>query len=1528
MPESSAWRGADGARVASRASVRTAGGPRVVSEPRAAWARGRAAGRRLRADVRVGVRWSKTRQGSEVTDRYTVGIEAGAASVKLAALAESGELAWTWRRAHKGDVAACLREGMAALASALPPEGCAGFMLTGGGAALVRERFPEAPVLEDVPALTRGAALLAPEARSIVCLGAQNAFFVTGFADGAPPRFAMNEGCAAGTGSFFEDQMGRLGLPLEEYSALVGRAQSVPRLSGRCSVFAKTDIIHRQQEGVAVEDILLGLCFAVVKSFKATIVRGLPVDAPVLLTGGALLNAGVVRAVREVFKLGEGELVAREECLFAQAAGAAAAAWDAARAGEAGGGALLDDLRTALGAAAAQGDLPRLDALPSAPLDSGPGFRALPRPWPADADGLTPCILGVDVGSTSTNLVLLDEEGRLLDAQYLRTRGNPQQAVREGLASLRERLGAEVRVAAVGVTGSGRTLIGELIGADAVRDEITAQARAAVAADPLADTVFEIGGQDSKYIALANGQVADFQMNKVCAAGTGSFVEEQAARLGIPLGEYGALALSAKTPVDLGERCTVFVETAIHAALAKGASRADIAAGLALSIVRNYLNKVVGGKPVGRRVVLQGGVAYNPAIVAAFRQFYGEALTVSPWFAVSGAVGAALLARELLHAGGLPEGTAFRGFSLERPARVRRAVSREEVAANRAFFRKSAALYLEGYDPTIDPGKKTVGIPRCLMLHKLFPLANAFFRQLGYNVVLTDASTEDTVRLAQQEAQGEVCYPVKLVYGHMEQLARRGVDYIFKPSMHTIRHVRSKVAHNYACPYMQVAPRMVARALRLEERGVTLVSPLMNMDFGQEALAEALLGVGAQLGHTPEESARAMMAGGFAVQEFTRKTEALGEELLGSLAPGERVLVLVTRQYNTADPALNMNIADALIDRGQKVITVSHLHAHDLDISADHPRMYWPFGQHLLSGAKLVRCDPRLFAVYLTNHGCGPDTMVSHLFAEEMGDKPYLHIEMDEHYSKVGVITRIEAFLNALDHYEAPDERALPLAARPVADARTPVDPARPCALPAVGPYGELAAAWLARRVDAEAQGTSGGDGAAASQGEGADAAARKDAAGAAAHGERAGERGLDVRLLRPTEESLAAARKELSTKEYYTFATLLGLSLAATAPAVSFPASNAAAGTIQLLLPSSEGAEADGQYDRVIRSILERTGRRDVRIVAPSLEKLPWAVNDAAGLFTALLAGDVCFAAPQEERASLLRDLLSESLTPKRVREAAAAVGRQVDVSRETSAARTLAVVGEWPCVCGDELTGGLWERLEREGFRLLRMPLAEYLLFLWRDAADEDARERSRKQFFLDQVSPKAVLDMPSLDSCDCAARGSCDASCGASGVGERATSGVGEHAAFEEVSRETSESAALLSASAPAPIPAKPAEPPYEEKLAVLDAYERQLREVHRLLGSASPYSEGIDALREAAEKALGSYRGANGRYRAAKERLMAPRVNGIITAASMYENTDIVLKLLEDPAGAPVLRLSFDGTLDQSVEEKLRSFLYYL
>ena len=411
--------------------------------------------------------------------------------------------------------------------------------------------------------------------------------------------------------------------------------------------------------------------------------------------------------------------------------------------------------------------------------------------------------------------------------------------MRQGLEHLQERFG-EIPLLAVGVTGSGRERIGRLIGADAVRDEITAQARAAVYWAPDADTVFEIGGQDSKYISLQGGQVADFQMNKICAAGTGSFVEEQAARMGIPLEEFGPLALTAQAPVELGERCTVFIETAIQSALAQGVSQAEVAAGLCQSIVRNYLHKVVGSKLVGRRIVLQGGVAYNPGIVAAFRQEFGDRLTVSPCFSISGAFGVALLALET--AEGPSRFHGFTGQGEESPALS------PEVQRNIAFYQRGPQLLLEGYDPAPVPRRKTVGVPFALMIHKFFPMANAFFRQLGYNVLLSPPTNEEIIRLSQQTAQAETCYPVKLIHGHMAWLAEQGVDYIFLPSIHTMKHETSKVEHNYGCVYMQTAPQLAARALRLEERGITLLNPVFDLDFGQEAMASAMLGLGKQLG--------------------------------------------------------------------------------------------------------------------------------------------------------------------------------------------------------------------------------------------------------------------------------------------------------------------------------------------------------------------------------------------------------------------------------------------------------------------------------------------------------------------------------------------------------------------------------------------------------------------------------------------------------------------------------------------------------
>ena len=1168
-----------------------------------------------------------------------IGLDCGNTTVKLVLLSPTGELLWSKIAAHRGSAIPAARRLLGELLQW--DSGVCGcpVVLTGSAGERLLEICPGLSNLGDIPAIHRGVILLAPEARSVIEIGSQSARFLTGFGSELPPQFAVNEHCAGGTGSFFEDQMSRLGLRIEDYSNLVAQAESIPRLSGRCAVFAKTDIIHRQQEGIPTPDILLGLCYAMVRNYKAVIVRSLPVERPVALCGGVAQNAGVVQAVKAVFGLEEEDLIIPDPFLHAAAVGAALAAQEAETCSM---GELLASL---CGQPAAAGRLVRRSPL------SQPAGASLTAPASSGVIPLEGCALGIDVGSTSTDLVLMDPDGGLIDFQYLRTAGDPEGAVRRGLEHLRERFG-ELPLLAVGVTGSGRERIGRLIGADAVRDEITAQARAAVHWVPDADTVFEIGGQDSKYISLQGGQVADFQMNKICAAGTGSFVEEQAARMGIPLEEFGPLALTAQAPVELGERCTVFIETAIQSALAQGASQAEVAAGLCQSIVRNYLHKVVGSKLVGRRIVLQGGVAYNPGIVAAFRQEFGDRLTVSPCFSISGAFGVALLALET--AEGPSRFHGFTGQGEESPALS------PEVQRNIAFYQRGPQLLLEGYDPAPVLRRKTVGVPFALMIHKFFPMANAFFRHLGYNVLLSPPTNEEIIRLSQQTAQAETCYPVKLIHGHMAWLAEQGVDYIFLPSIHTMKHETSRVEHNYGCVYMQTAPRLAARALRLEERGITLLNPVFDLDFGQEAMASAMLGLGKQLGIPKVRCLPALMSGAQAVRRHTAAVEKQGRDLLASLGPEDKVLVLITRNYGLSDPVLNMGIPRLLLERGYKVLTLSHLPAHDLDLSADHPNLYWPFGQHILSGAKLVAHHPNLYAVYLTNHGCGPDTTLSYLFRQEMGEKPYLHIEVDEHFSPVGVITRIEAFLQSL---ESRPVRPLPegfrltaVPSHPTAVVAAPDRTRGPLYVPDLPPFTPYLLDYFRHT------------------------------------------RGVEARAMPLGGHSLALGRAETSSKEYLPFPALLGgildIALRETGP-------------FQGLLPATQGAEADGQYPWAAESVLRRRGLERVTLAAPVLERLPETASDPDLLLRAVLTGDVLLCAPPDRRTEL-----APAHTPTWEELETLAQG----IGAIPPSGRTLAAVGEPFTLFA--LHDGVLDTLEQERWQLLRAPLGEYLWFLWRDA------------------------------------------------------------------------------------------------------------------------------------------------------------------------------------------------------------------
>ncbi|HUU42190.1 MAG TPA: acyl-CoA dehydratase activase, partial [Planctomycetota bacterium] len=393
--------------------------------------------------------------------------------------------------------------------------------------------------VNEIVAQARAEAEFHPEVRTIIEIGGEDSKLIELKEENGRvviDDFAMNSICAAGTGSFLDQQANRLGVSIEEeFGRLAMKSVTVPRIAGRCTVFAKSDMIHLQQKATPDYDIIAGLCFALARNFKGNLGRGRAFKKPVAFQGGVAANQGVVRAFTEILELEPGELIIPEHFTAMGAIGVVLSRRDAGTDSPYAG---TDALRELLRRKPATHRRPRLPAWQREEhrRDPSPATR---RTEPLDV------YVGIDVGSISTNVVAIDRERRVLAKSYLMTAGRPIEAVRDGLREVGGEIASFATVRGVGATGSGRYLTGDFVGADVVRNEITAQATAAVHIDPTVDTIFEIGGQDSKYISIDNGVVVDFQMNHVCAAGTGSFLEEQAEKLGINIKkEFGRLSLA------------------------------------------------------------------------------------------------------------------------------------------------------------------------------------------------------------------------------------------------------------------------------------------------------------------------------------------------------------------------------------------------------------------------------------------------------------------------------------------------------------------------------------------------------------------------------------------------------------------------------------------------------------------------------------------------------------------------------------------------------------------------------------------------------------------------------------------------------------------------------------------------------------------------------------------------------------------------------------------------------------------------
>jgi len=955
-----------------------------------------------------------------------LGIDMGSVSAKIALLRD-GVIEKTHYRRHFGRPG----EALALILSKLDGWEEIPVSFTGSSSRLAAAAAGLEPVNE-VVALAAAISRLHPALRSVIEMGGQDSKLLFFRGDGRRSvfdDFSMNSICAAGTGSFLDQQAARLGLDPSELGEMALRCTAPPRVAGRCSVFAKSDMIHLQQVGTPSEDILAGLCRAVARNFKSTIAGGKEFRPPVGFVGGVAANAGMVRAFAEV--LGDDGISVPPgfQCLCA--AGASFAA------GEGQSGTVGTDFLRSLGTSAAMPGRART-CMPLAQFQSPPAsFDTVACP-PGE-----PVYLGIDVGSISTNVVALDSSGEIVSREYLPTAGKPIEAVKHGILLTGERLGRDRRVLSVGVTGSGRYLVGAFVGADLVRNEITAQARAAFEAVPDVDTVFEIGGQDSKYISISNGRVVDFEMNKVCAAGTGSFLEEQAERLGLDIRDFGPAAVEAPAPSALGERCTVFMESDVMAHQASGTAVEDIVGGLCYSIAQNYLHRVVGERRIGKRILFQGGTAHNSGVVAAFRSILGRDVEVPPHHDVTGAIGAALLAKE--ESRGRP--SSFRGFALAEASyssrtftcagcsnaceihSVRFGDGRSVESGGRCEKYEAASGVSRGVDgmaireqlllggwtpPPEDSGRKRVGIPRALWFWEFFPFFRSFFEAIGCDVVLSKASSAETVHDGVENVAAETCFPVKLAHGHVLDLLRNGrLDCLFLPSiLKAFRHEGFEESQN--CPYVEASPYLLDAGLGLSLGRVEVLSPVLDFSDAPRRWMAALRSTGTALGADWRTIRRACDKALRSQEEFEEGLREAGRRMLSGLEPGQRVLAVVSRPYNGCDQAASGGLASRLTRLGVSVVPLEFLELPMREASALNPNMYWHYGQKILAAALAVRREPGLHAVYLTNFGCGPDSFIHHLFSDLMGDKPFLTLETDEHAADAGMVTRCEAFLDSL----------------------------------------------------------------------------------------------------------------------------------------------------------------------------------------------------------------------------------------------------------------------------------------------------------------------------------------------------------------------------------------------------------------------------------------------------------------------------------------------------------------------------------
>ena len=985
---------------------------------------------------------------------YRMGLDIGSTTMKAVVLNEEDKIVFTRYERHNTRIQEKLLEMLSALREQVGDVSVT-LHVTGSVGMGVAERCG-LPFVQEVVAATNYIRQEQNGVSTLIDIGGEDAKVVF-FRNGEATDLRMNGNCAGGTGAFIDQMAILLNVQTDELDALAQRADRVYPIASRCGVFSKTDVQNLIARSVSREDIAASVMHAVAVQVAGTLAHGCDILPPVMLCGGPLTFLPALRhAFADYLHLEDSHFILPENAHLIPA-------WGAALANAKEDVVSLSALRTAICEGLAVNYTPS-NALEPIFTDEEDYARWTKRIsagaicQKAFTKGKEDVTIGIDSGSTTTKIVVLNNRDELLFNYYHGNEGNPVAAVEQGLRKLQEeagKAGTELNITGSCSTGYGEDLIKAAFGLDGGIVETMAHYGAARHLNKDVSFVLDIGGQDMKALFVEDGVIHRIEINEACSSGCGSFLETFAKSLGYKVDEFAQEACRASKPYDLGTRCTVFMNSKVKQALREGASTADIAAGLSYSVVKNCLYKVLRLKhteELGRHIVVQGGTMRNDAVVRAFEKLTGREVTRSSHPELMGAMGCALYARRYARQGvSLDDmlshatyatsrqqcqgcenaclitvyrfGNGNRYYSGNRCEKIWGNKGTDYKPGRNAYSRKLELLF--GRETRVERPRAVIGIPRCLNMYEEYPFWHTLLSRCDFQVVLSAPSSfskyEERVRLVMSD---NICFPAKLVHSHIQDLADRKVDRIFMPFV-VYEHLEGG-QNSYNCPIVSGYSEVVRS---VQHTGIPLDSPAIT--FKDEHLLyrqcrKYLSNLGVKDSRIKEAFEEALRA----QARYEEELVAYNREVLAqSRAEGGLTVLLAGRPYH-ADPLIQHKLSDIVASMGVHVITDDIVRGESIPVDDVHFVPQWAYANRILKAAKWAAMQGGdVQCMELTSFGCGPDAFLT----DEMRSllkrygKTLTLLKIDDVSSTGSLKLRVRSSIESLRFSTRTDEGASPV---------------------------------------------------------------------------------------------------------------------------------------------------------------------------------------------------------------------------------------------------------------------------------------------------------------------------------------------------------------------------------------------------------------------------------------------------------------------------------------------------------------------